>query len=57
MNFRTGERRLLRESRPADPTGIPGIPSVAMSADGTLIAFNYRRVLSTLFEISGLQVR
>ena len=57
VNFRTGERRLLREFRPADATGIAGIPTIAMSADGRIMAFNYVRALSTLYEVSGLRVR
>ena len=57
VNFRTGERRLLRQFRPADATGIAGIPTIAMSADGRIMAFNYVRTLSTLYEVSGLRVR
>ena len=55
LNYRTGERTLWRELMPADPAGIAGFPTIAMSADGTVMAFNYERVLSTLYEIDGLQ--
>jgi len=55
VDFRTGERRLWREFQPGDPAGIAGFQTVAMSADGRTIAFNYRRVLSTLYVVSGLR--
>ncbi len=55
LNHGTGERRLWNEFMPGDPAGIAGFPTIAMTADGGIIAFNYTRVLSTLFEVSGLQ--
>ena len=54
LDYRTGERRLWREFKPPDPAGIPGIASIAMTADGQIIAFNYYRVLNTLYEVGGL---
>jgi hypothetical protein len=54
VDYRTGARRLWREFTPADPAGIAGIPSIAMTADGQIIAFNYWRVLNTLYEVGGL---
>jgi hypothetical protein len=54
VDYRTGVRRLWREFTPADPAGIAGIPSIAMTADGQIIAFNYWRVLNTLYEVGGL---
>ena len=55
LDFRTGERTLVKEFLPADPAGIGRIPTVVMSADAKVIAFNYNRVLSTLYEVSGLK--
>jgi len=55
VNYRTGERTLWREFMPGDPAGIDGIRTIVMSADGRTMAFNYIRVLSTLFEVSGLR--
>jgi hypothetical protein len=54
LDFRTGTRQLWREFVPGDVAGIAGIPSIAMTADGKIMAFNYRRVLSTLYEVGGL---
>ena len=51
LDFRTGQRRLWREFRPGDAAGIAGISSIAMTPDGRIMAFNYWRVLSTLYEI------
>jgi DNA-binding beta-propeller fold protein YncE len=55
LDYRTGARQLWREFMPGDPAGVAGVPTVVMTADGRVMAFNYQRVLSTLFEISGLQ--
>jgi hypothetical protein len=54
LNYRTGERRLWREFMPGDPAGIDGIRTIAMTPDGRTIAFNYQRVLSTLYVVGGL---
>jgi hypothetical protein len=54
LDYRTGARQLWREFQPGDPAGIGGIPGIAMTADGKIMAFNYRRFLSTLYEVGGL---
>lgn len=55
LDYRTGQRTLWREFTPADPTGIAGIRSIAMSPGGTVVAYNYTRSLSTLYLIEGLR--
>ena len=40
---------------PADPGGITGMSSVTMSQDATMFAFNYRRRISELFLVEGLE--
>ena len=57
LDFRTGDRKLVKEFQPADLAGISRIPTVVMSADARIIVFNYTRVLSTLYEVSGLTKR
>jgi len=55
VDFRSGERTLWREFSPPDPTGVDGFPAIVMSPGGGVVAYNYRRVLSTLYLISGLK--
>jgi hypothetical protein len=40
---------------PADPGGITGMSSVTMTADAKAFAFNYRRRISELFLVEGLE--
>ena len=51
----TGKKELVKEFMPADPGGITGISSVTLSADAKLFAFNYRRRISELFLVEGLE--
>jgi hypothetical protein len=51
----TGSKDLVKEFMPADPGGISGMSSVTMSADERNFAFNYRRRLSELFLVEGLE--
>jgi serine/threonine protein kinase/Tol biopolymer transport system component len=51
----TGKRELVKEFMPADPGGITGISLVTMSADAKIFAFNYRRRISELFLVEGLE--
>jgi serine/threonine protein kinase len=55
LDYRTGARSLWREFMPADPTGIRGVRSIVMSPGGGVVAYNYRRELSTLYLIEGLR--
>lgn len=50
----TGKKELVKEFMPADPGGITGMSSVTMSQDATTFAFNYRRRISELFLVEGL---
>ncbi len=51
----TGRKELVKEFMPADPGGITGMSSVTMSQDATMFAFNYRRRISELFLVEGLE--
>ena len=55
VDFRTGERTLWREFSPPDPTGIDGFPQIVMTSGGSVVGYNYHRVLSTLYLISGVK--
>ena len=55
LDYPTGQRTLWREFTPSDPAGIAGIHSVAMTADGHAVAFNYTRSLGTAYLVSGLR--
>ena len=55
LDFITGQRTLWREFTPSDPAGISGFPSIAMTDDGQVVAFNYRRMLGTAYLITGLR--
>jgi hypothetical protein len=45
----TGLRTRLSELMPSDPAGVSTIIRAAITPDGSMIAFNYLRLLSTLY--------
>ena len=51
----TGERELVREISPSDPTGVDGITVVRMSRDATAFAYSYPQGLGDLYVIEGLR--
>jgi eukaryotic-like serine/threonine-protein kinase len=51
----TGKKELVKEFMPADPGGITGMSSVTMTPDAKTFAFNYRRRISELFVVDGLE--
>ncbi len=55
LDLATGKKQLIKEFMPADPGGIAGITSIAMTGDAKTFAFNYRRRLSELFVVEGLK--
>jgi len=55
IELATGKRTLVREIMPANPGGLPGIRSFAMTADAKAFAYNYVRKLSDLYLIEGLK--
>ena len=55
IDLATGKRTLVREIMPANPGGLPGIRSFAMTPDAKALAYNYVRKLSDLYLIEGLR--
>jgi len=55
LEVATGARRLLHELSPTDASGVMGIPTVVVAADGRSYAYDYTRVLDELFLIEGLE--
>jgi serine/threonine protein kinase/Tol biopolymer transport system component len=51
----TGKKELVKEFMPADPGGITGISTVTMTPDAKTFAFSYRRRISELFLVEGLE--
>jgi len=51
----TGKKEFVKEFMPADPGGITGMSSVTMTPDAKTFAFNYRRRISELFLVEGLE--
>ena len=54
VDLETGERKVVRELAPPDPTGIYRIGRVHTSADGKAYAYNYYMQLIDLHVIAGL---
>jgi len=55
IELATGKRAVVREITPANPGGLPGIRSFAMTPDARHLAYNYVRKLSDLYLIEGLK--
>jgi len=54
-NVTSGRSELWRTLAPSDLSGLVGISSIAMSADGQSYCYSYLRNLSTLFVVEGLR--
>jgi eukaryotic-like serine/threonine-protein kinase len=55
VDLKTGERKLWKEITPLDASGITGTVGVLITPDGQSYAYTYRRVLSDLYLVPGLQ--
>jgi len=55
INLATGERTLWRELSPSDPAGVFDVDKLFMTADGSAYVYSYRRFLSDLFVVDGLE--
>ena len=55
VDVRSGRRVLWREITPPDTTGLLGPVSVVMAPDGRSYAYNFLRVLSDLYLVTGLR--
>jgi len=49
VNLETGQRDLIKTIMPADRAGLQAFDSQFVSPDGSVIAFSYTRILSTLY--------
>jgi len=49
-----GSRKLVKELGPEDPSGAPVVLTLTVSADGRVYAYNYSRIDSDLFLVSGV---
>jgi hypothetical protein len=55
VDLETGERQVVREITPSDPTGVGGITAARMTRDGSAIAYSYPQGLGDLYVIEGLK--
>jgi Tol biopolymer transport system component len=55
MDIKTGERKLLHEYAPADPSGVPGISGAVVTPDGKFYMYDVPRTLSYLYVVEGLK--
>jgi eukaryotic-like serine/threonine-protein kinase len=55
VDLETGKQTIWKEITPADQSGIAGQISVLITPDGQSYAYTYRRVLSDLYLVPGLQ--
>lgn len=54
VDVKTGARELWKEVNAADPAGVVGVTRVFPTPDGSAYAYNYIRILSTLYVVQGL---
>lgn len=54
VDLQSGERSVLREITPSDPSGVAGGINILITPDGKYYAFTYRRVLSDLYLVPQL---
>jgi hypothetical protein len=55
LDLATGQRRLYREMKPADPSGVLGVGPVCLSPDGEAYLYSFTRSLSDLYLARGLR--
>jgi hypothetical protein len=51
----TGQRTLVLQLMPSDPSGVVNLQTVVLSRDAKAYAYNYRRILSELLVVKGLR--
>jgi Tol biopolymer transport system component len=55
IDVATGERRLWKEIRPADPAGVGQVSPILITPDGKSYVYSYRRSLQDLYLVTGLR--
>lgn len=55
LDLHTGKKSFWKEVMPADPAGLLDVSFVLFSDDGESYVYTYRRMLSTLYLVEGLQ--
>ena len=55
FDFLTGSRQLVRQLRPDDITGMDSLSEVFITPDGKYYVYGGRRMMSTLFMVTGLK--
>ena len=55
IHLATGERTLSGELSPSDPAGVFDVDKLFMTADGSAYVYSYRRFVSDLFVVEGLE--
>jgi WD40 repeat protein len=55
LDLASGRRELWREIGPSDPTGVDRVYKVFMTRDASTYVYTYRRLLSELYLVEGLQ--
>jgi hypothetical protein len=55
IDLETGERQVVREITPSDPTGVGGITAARMTSNGSAIAYSFPQSMGDLYVIGGLR--
>jgi eukaryotic-like serine/threonine-protein kinase len=55
LDLATGNRSLVREITPSDPTGVTRISTLQMTPDGRAYCYSFMRSLSRLYMVDGLR--
>jgi eukaryotic-like serine/threonine-protein kinase len=55
VDVTTGQRRLWKELKPPDPSGVASIGPIILTADGSTYAYSYRRLVDDLYVAEGLR--
>jgi hypothetical protein len=55
VEVKTGQRSLLHEYSPADPSGVPGLGPGVITPDGKFYMYLVPRTLSYLYVVEGLK--
>jgi serine/threonine protein kinase len=54
VDLASGQKNVMLRLEPADPSGVLNLSRIVLSRDGKTYAYDYRRVLSTLLVVDGL---
>ena len=52
VNLETGQRDLIKTLMPTDRAGLQAFDGVYVAPDGSVVAFSYTRILSTLYVLT-----